>query len=132
MITKIFPTFNKVYLMEKYTMFHILEGNGGIEVDFKKYHDWKDKLIFLSTGQYIKFLSENFVVRKIEFKEAEVFRNKEIRVLFKHLVALGYINFNECLTCQQYLNNSVFSVQSSDIIDAVSYTHLTLPTTPYV
>ncbi|MGB1243601.1 MAG: helix-turn-helix domain-containing protein [Chitinophagales bacterium] len=65
-------------------------------------------------------MSENFEVRKIEFKEEEVFRNKQVRVLFKHLVQLGYINFNECTTCQQYLNNSVFSEQSSDIIDISS------------
>ncbi len=120
MVTKLYPELNKIYLIEKYTMFHILEGTGSIEVDFKKYHNWKDKLIFLETGQYIKFLSENFVARKVEFKEEEVFRNKEVRVLFKHLVALGYINFTECTTCQQYLNNSVFSQRSSDIIDISS------------
>ena len=120
MVTKFHAEFNKVYFINKYTMYHILEGSGGIEVDFKKYHDWQDKLIFLSVGQYIKFLSENFVVRKIEFTDEEVFRNKEVRVLFKHLVALGYINFNECETCQEYLNNTVFSQQSSDIIDISS------------
>ncbi len=120
MVSKIQPELNKVYLIEKYTMFHILEGNGGIQVDFKNYHDWRDKLIFLEKGQYIKFLSENFIVRKIEFNDEVVFRNKDVRVLFKHLVALGYINFNECATCQKYLNSSVFSKQSSDIIDVSS------------
>lgn len=101
-------------------MYHILKGSGGIEVDFQNYHDWKDKLIFLEKGQYIKFLSENFEVRKIEFKDENVFRNKEVRVLFKHLVALGYINFNECESCQKYLKDSVFSEQASDIIDISS------------
>ncbi len=101
-------------------MFHILEGSGGIEVDFKSYHDWRDKLIFLEKGQYIKFLSENFTVRKIEFDDEVVFRNKDVRVLFKHLVALGYINFDECTTCQKYLDTSVLSQQSSDIIDISS------------
>ena len=120
MVTKLLPELNKVYVINKYTMFHILQGSGGIEVDFKKYHDWKDKLIFLGIGQYIKFLSENFEVRRIEFKDEVVFRNKEVRVLFKHLVTLGYINFNECNSCQQYLGNSVFSKQSSDIIDISS------------
>lgn len=120
MVTKLSPELNKIYFINKHTMFHILEGNGGIEVDFKSYHDWKDKLLFLSKGQYIKFLSESFLVRKIEFKEEEVFRNKEVRVLFKHLVELGYIDFNECSTCQKYLNNSVFSTESSEIIDVSS------------
>ena len=120
MVSKIQPELNKVYSINKYTMLHILKGSGGIEVDFKSYHDWRDKLIFLEKGQYIKFLSENFTVRKIEFQDEKVFRNKDVRVLFKHLVALGYINFNECETCQQYLNNSIFSQQSSDIIDISS------------
>lgn len=120
MVSKLYPELDKVYLINKYTMLHILEGTGGIEVDFKSYHDWKDKLIFLEKGQYIKFLSDNFLVRKIEFRDEEVFRNKDVRVLFKHLVALGYINFNECETCQDYLNNSVFSEQASDIIDISS------------
>ncbi len=120
MVSKFHPELNKVYFIKKYTMFHILKGSGGIEVDFKSYHDWGDKLIFLEKGQYIKFLSEKFLVRKIEFKEEKVFRNKDVRVLFKHLVALGYINFDECETCQSYLNNSIFSQQSSDIIDISS------------
>lgn len=120
MVSKFQPELNKVYLIEKFSMFHLLKGNGGIEVDFKSYHDWKDKLIFLEKGQYIKFLSENFSVRRIEFQDEVVFRNKDVRVLFKHLVALGYINFNECKTCQKFLNNSIFSTESSDIIDISS------------
>ena len=120
MVSKFQPELNKVYFINKYTMFHILEGIGGIEVDFKSYLDWSDKLIFLEKGQYIKFLSEKFLVRKIEFPDEKVFHNKDVRVLFKHLIALGYINFDECETCQKYLNNSIFSKQSSDIIDISS------------
>lgn len=120
MVSKIQPELNKVYFINKYSMFHILEGRGGIEVDFKHYHDWKDKLIFLEKGQYIKFLSESFIVRKIEFNDEAIFRNKDVRVLFKHLIALGYIDFNECTTCQEYLNKSILSQQASDIIDISS------------
>lgn len=120
MIVKFQPALNKVYLIEKYTMFHILKGSGGIEVDFATYHDWSDKLIFLEKGQYIKFLSEHFLVRKIEFEDEVVFRNKDVRVLFKHLVALGYIDFDECDTCKEYLDTSIFSNQASDIIDVSS------------
>ena len=101
-------------------MLHILEGNGGIEVDFKSYHDWQDKLIFLEAGQYIKFLSDNFVVRKIEFEDQAQFQSKDVRVLFKHLVALGYIDFQQCTECQKYLNASVFSDKNTDIIDISS------------
>ncbi len=120
MIKKFQPVLNKIYLIEKYSMYHILKGVGGIEVDFKSYHDWQDKLIFLDKGQYIKFQSENFEVRKIEFEDEDFYRNKDIRVLFKHLVSLGYINFSECENCRKYLNYSVFSNQASDIIDVSS------------
>lgn len=120
MVNKFKPDYDKVYFINKYTMYHILEGQGGIEVDFNSYHNWQDKLIFLSKGQYIKFLSDSFVVRRIEFKDEEFFRNKDVRVLFKHLVALGYINFNECESCQKYLGNTVLSEKSSDIIDISS------------
>ncbi len=120
MVKKFSPSYNKVYFINNYTMFHILQGSGGIEVDFKSYHDWGDKLIFLEKGQYIKFLSENFEVRSIEFQEERIFRNKEVRVLFKHLVALGYINFKECTTCQRYLNSAISFGETSDIIDVSS------------
>lgn len=111
---------NKAYFIEKYTMIYVLKGSGGIEVDFKTYHNWNEKLIFLEIGQYIRFLSDRFEVRRVEFQKEVVFRKKEVRVLFKHLVSLGYINFTECEDCHKYLNNSVFSEQVSDIIDVSS------------
>ena len=120
MIYRLIPENNKAYQIEKHSMYHIQEGIGGIEVDFRIYHDWNDKLIFLEKGQYIKFLSSGFQVRVIEFEDEIVFRNKDVRVLFKHLVSLGYINFRECASCQKYLNNTLFSSNSSDIIDISS------------
>ncbi|MCR9252825.1 MAG: helix-turn-helix domain-containing protein [bacterium] len=90
-------------------MFHILRGNGAIEVDFKPIHNWEDKLIFLEKGQYIKFLSEGFEIQKIEFDDDLIFENKDFRVLFKHLVSLGYIGFNDCKECQRYLQSSILS-----------------------
>lgn len=120
MVKKFTPVLNKVYFINEYSLYHILEGNGGIQVDFKAYHNWKDKIIFLEKGQYIKFLSESFVVRQIVFPDEIMFRNKDVRVLFKHLVALGYINLDECATCQKYLSDTVFSSQASDIIDVSS------------
>ena len=50
-------------------MFHILEGQGAIQVDFRNYYDWENKIIFLEKGQYIRFLNSGFVVRKLEFQE---------------------------------------------------------------
>jgi len=120
MVSKFQPEINKVYLIERPSMFHILSGIGHIEVDFSSYLDWQDKLIFLEKGQYIKFVSNDFLVRRIEFQNQELFENKDVRVLFKHLVSLGYIEFNECLDCQRYLERSVFSKKVSNIIDISS------------
>lgn len=120
MLSKFAPELNKVYFINRHSALHILEGTGLIEVDFKSYRNWGDKIIFLEKGQYIKFLSPDFLVRKIEFDKEERFRNENVRVLFKHLVSLGYINFKECEDCQKFLSDSVFSDNISDIIDISS------------
>lgn len=98
-------------------MIHILEGTGNIQVDFKSYDDWKDKAIYLEKGQYIKFLSDDFVVRFIDFSDEILFESKDVRILFKHLISLGYINFNECKDCQAFLDNTIFNDKMSHIID---------------
>ena len=82
MVTKFAPETDKVYLVNRNTLFHVLEGAGSIQVDFKNYDDWQDKLIYLEKGQYIKFLSTSFVIRKIEFEDEGLFQDKEVRVLF--------------------------------------------------
>ena len=120
MVQKFFPELGKVYFINQYTLLHILSGSGSIQVDFNTYFDWQDKAIYLEKGQYIKFLSDDFVVRKIEFPNKTIFQNKEVRVLFKHLISLGYINFNECDECQKYLSSTVFSENNSEIIDISS------------
>ena len=120
MVVKFTPEKDKIHFINKYTMFHLLQDGGGIEVDFKKYLYANEKLIFLEKGQYIKFLSDGFVVRKVEFEEEEIFRHSDTRILFKHLVSLGYINFEDCHACQAYLQNTTFSSTVSDIIDISS------------
>ncbi len=117
MVTKLTPEINKVYFINQYTLVHILSGTGGIQVDFKNYYDWQDKAIYLSKGQYIKFLSDDFVVRMIDFSDDILFHSEDVRVLFKHLIALGYINFKECETCERYLTQSLFNDQTHSIID---------------
>lgn len=117
MVQKLIPEVNKVYFINQYTLFHILSGTGSIQVDFKNYQDWQDKAIYLEKGQYIKFLSGDFVVRTIEFPNQEIFENKDVRVLFKHLVSLGYINFDECTECQKYLSDTIFAEKTREIID---------------
>ncbi|MDW3195682.1 MAG: AraC family transcriptional regulator [Cytophagales bacterium] len=120
MVEKLEPEINKVYFINQYTLIHILSGTGAIEVDFKHYLDWEDKAIYLEKGQYIRFRSDDFVVRKIEFPTEQLFRNKDFRVLFKHLISLGYIHFDECSDCKKYLNESVFHDQLDAIVDVSS------------
>ena len=119
-VEKFYPEINKVYFIEKHTFLHILEGQGSIQVDFKNYFNWQEKGIFLETGQYIKFLSEDFLVRKIEFSNQSKFYNDEVRVLFKHLISLGYINLIECKECQAFLSETILGETSADIIDVSS------------
>lgn len=120
MVSKFSPEINKVYFINQYSLFQILSGHGSIEVDFKTYLNWQDKIIYLEKGQYIKFLSDDFEVRQIVFDEEAIFKNKDVRVLFKHLISLGYINFNECEDCKKYLQNTVFSNTTTDIVDVSS------------
>lgn len=117
---KFFPEIEKIYFIEKYTLFHILKGTGNIQVDFANYFDWQNKAIYLEKGQYIKFLSDDFVVRKIEFSDETIFRNKDVRVLFKHLTSLGHIDFAKCAEFKNFLNQSVFSKKTEQIIDISS------------
>lgn len=120
-VKKFSPEINKIYQIEKHTLIHILSGTGSIQVDFNNYYDWQQKGIFLENGQYIKFLSDNFSVRKIEFSDNSKFYNKEVRVLFKHLISLGYIDLEECEDCKKFLSESVLVDDSSaNIIDVSS------------
>ncbi len=119
-VEKLNPELNKVYFIENHTLIHILSGSGSIQVDFKNYFDWQDKAIFLEKGQYIKFLSDNFTIRKIEFENKEQFYNNEVRVLFKHIISLGYIDLMECEDCQKFLSKSITTKNTADIIDLSS------------
>lgn len=119
-VEKFSPEINKVYFIESHTLIHILSGKGSIQVDFKNYFDWQEKAIFLEKGQYIKFLSDDFTVRRIEFSNDRKFYNNEVRVLFKHLISLGYIDLLECKDCNAFLSEAALADNSSDIIDISS------------
>lgn len=88
------PKINERLHFSSHVLIWIKSGNGLIEVDFKTYKDFKDKLIFLSPGQYVKFVFGEFEVAKMAFADQFVFNSRDFRVLFKHLVSLGYIEFS--------------------------------------
>lgn len=117
MVLKFTPEINKVYFIDQYTLFQISSGKGSIQVDFKNYFDWQNKAIYLEKGQYIKFLSDDFSVLKMEFPNEMIFRNKEVRVLFKHLISLGYINFDTSHYFQKIMQEIESNTQVDDVID---------------
>jgi AraC-like DNA-binding protein len=114
---KFSPEINKIYFISSYTLIYILSGKGGIQVDFKNYYKWKDRAIFLSKGQYIKFLSDDFVIIRIEFEGLGNYCHKTIRVLFKHLISLSYVNVLECGGGNTYLSKTVLAKNSNNVID---------------
>ncbi|MFS4457298.1 helix-turn-helix transcriptional regulator [Maribacter sp. 2304DJ31-5] len=116
-VRKFYAELDKVYFINQYTLVHILKGSGTIQVDFKTYSDWDDKIIYLEKGQYIKFLSEDFLVRFITFPDEILFKSKDVRILFKHLVSLGYINYSECEDCRSFLGKTVFNTNMDKLID---------------
>lgn len=119
-VEKFFPRINKVYFIEHYTLIYIVGGKGSIQVDFKNYRNWKEKAIFLSKGQYIKFLSDDFVVKRIEFGNRTSCTNKKSRVLFKHLLSLGYVSLKEPYEGKVFLSKQMLTKNSADLIDRSS------------
>ncbi len=117
-MVKVFqPKLGEVYFINTYTLYVIKAGEGIIEIDFNNYGDWSNRAIYLSKGQYIKFLGENFEVFSISFPNLQTFQSHKFRVLFKHLISLGYIDLDKCQACQQFLKKGVFAEESNHILD---------------
>ena len=93
------PTINSFIAFPHHVMIWIKSGNGMIEVDFKNYSQFQDKLIFLSPNQPIKFLYGEFEAVILEFPNDLVAESTDFRVLFKHLIAMGYIEFSNKKQC---------------------------------
>lgn len=112
------PKINEAISFEQYVLIWIKSGHGLIEVDFRTYTDFEDKLIYLSPNQYIKFIYGEFEVAKIDFPSTFVSQSKEFRVLFKHLISLGYIEFSED---NQSILQSLFSDDLLNILDVSTH-----------
>jgi AraC-like DNA-binding protein len=89
------PNIGELMSFTNHTMIWVKLGHGIIEVDFKAYSEVENRLIFLSPNQPIKFLSGDLEIAVLEFPAESIQGDKEYRVLFKHLIALGYIDFSE-------------------------------------
>ena len=117
MVSLFKPPSHKVQFINSYVLYFIKSGSGALEVDFQNYGDWQDKLIYLSPGQYIKFLSPDFEVFSITFPDLATFESPDFRVLFKHLISLGYIDLSRCQDCQRFLSKSAFAKDGRHILD---------------
>ncbi|MDN5214397.1 AraC family transcriptional regulator [Fulvivirgaceae bacterium BMA12] len=111
------PEFNKSYTFDSHVLVWIKSGKGLIEVDFQHYNDFQDKLIYLSPGQYVKFVFGDFEVAKLEIPAQYVSKSQDFRVLFKHLVSLGYIQFDQG---DQGILNTILSSNFLEILDISS------------
>lgn len=88
------PEIGQIYFIENRSILQILSGEGSIQIDFRNYKKWEQRLIFLDKGQYIQFHSSHFEVLWISLSD-HVSLQEESRVLFKHLLSLGYVLLNE-------------------------------------
>lgn len=85
----------KIISFTKHALVWIRSGQGLVEVDFKTFSDLENRIVFLSPGQAMRIVAGQFEVAILEFSESLVSRSQDYRVLFKHLVSLGYIEFSE-------------------------------------
>ena len=87
------PKVNEFTTFSNYVLLWVKSGQGLIEVDFKIYSDFENKFIFLSPHQNIKFLFGNFEIALLQFPNHLALKSQDYRVLFKHLISLGYVEF---------------------------------------
>lgn len=114
MLKTFHPKINEFTVFPQHVMIWIKSGNGMIEVDFKHYSHFQDKLIFLSPNQPIKFLYGTFEAVILAFPNDLVTATTDFRVLFKHLIAMGYIEFSNKKQC---LLDTLFDENPLTILD---------------
>jgi len=89
------PIHNKVYVFKKHSLLYLESGSGIFQVDFRNYNFDRNKILFLSPGQYFQLLSGSFKIRLYEFSDQALFKVKNSRYLFQHLIGLGHIPLTE-------------------------------------
>ncbi|MEM7374958.1 MAG: helix-turn-helix domain-containing protein [Bacteroidota bacterium] len=88
------PKDQELFRFPNHALIWIKSGSGFIEVDFKPYTNFEHRLIFLTPDQPIRFVYGTFEAAVMEFPHSLVSQSKEYRVLFKHLLSLGYVEFD--------------------------------------
>ncbi|MGB0166662.1 MAG: helix-turn-helix domain-containing protein [Luteibaculum sp.] len=108
-VRKFEPKASEIIRIQEATIYHFLRGNGAFSVDFNPYCNYENRIIYLEPGQVVQFKVDGFVVREIQLPQKDIFSNQNFRVLFKHLISLGYIDFEECADCKRYLDENIIS-----------------------
>jgi AraC-like DNA-binding protein len=114
-VLKVFkPKLNEFIVSTNHVLIWIKSGHGLIEVDFKTYSDYEDKVIFLAPHQPLKFVFGDFEVAMLEFPNQLIGHSRDYRVLFKHLIELGYVEFSEN---KQMLIETLFTENPLKVLD---------------
>lgn len=117
------PILNKIYLFDKHSLLFLISGQGVFQIDFRNYSFTANVAMFLSPGQYFQLLSGKFNMTLYEFSQESISQSENSRFLFKHLISLGHVDFNQFkqfhLNLLLYLNisNSSSAILSAAIDD---------------
>lgn len=89
------PARYEMITLKRRSLVRVLSGEGPIEVDFRPYRSWRGKILSLYAGQYIRFLEGNFRAQLIELPDSACDAARDARVLFRHLVSVGYVEYDD-------------------------------------
>ena len=78
MLKRLTPVLNTPVIIPRHTLAWIRSGHGLLEVDFKTYSDVEDRLLFLSPGQYMKFIFGEFDVLTMEIPAEYVVKSHKL------------------------------------------------------
>ena len=87
------------------------------QIDFATYDNLENKIIYLSPGQYIKFLFGNFEIWRKKITSEIVGHTPESRVLFKHLVSIGHIDDYDTFVHTFFSSHSSQSCNDSELLN---------------
>lgn len=111
-----FQEVGRTYLIKEYTLFIIKSGAGIFQIDFMNYVYFDRKVIYLSPGQYIKFLTNNFEITKVEIDLNDLFHYPDKNVLFEHLKSVAHLEINNDER-KEFFDNSIFEKNCDEILN---------------
>ena len=109
-------------------------GDSLLDLTIKRLSKFDDKPIIISVENQKNFIKNNFINRVISLIEPEAKNTAPaIALLCRYLELHGQSNeVVSVFPADHYINDEGEFYRALSKAEAVSYTHLTLPTTPYV